>query len=222
MAPEPLMAPSLAPEPSMAPAMAPEPPGAKENLAHPLVGSCGSWIHLHTGFCGFSWVRDIQLDTLRSAASAFSVQLRSAWIRVCVQLRSGICVQLRSAFSCVQPGYGFAFSCVQESAFSCVQRSAAFSVQLRSAFSVQPRSAFSRVQRSAAFRNLRSAAFSVQPYPYPGVSSQPSPGAAVSLQAGVPAGLCLSGTGPILLNHGSDPPPCAYRICHHPPTQAEE
>ena len=52
----------------------------------------------------------IQLDTLRSAAFAFS---------------------------CVQPGYRSAFSCVQEPAFSCVLRSAAFCVQLRSAW-IQP------------------------------------------------------------------------------------
>ena len=77
----------------------------------------------------------IQLDTLRSAAFAFS---------------------------CVQPGYRSAFSCVQEPAFSCVLRSAAFCVQLRSAFCVQLRSAFGCVLRSAAFRNLRSAAFCVQ------------------------------------------------------------
>ena len=84
---------------------------------------------------GYSWIQD-SVDTVDTGYS---------WIR---------CVQLRSAFGCVQPGYRSAFSCVQEPAFSCVLRSAAFCVQLRSAFSC--------VLRSAAFRNLRSAAFCVQ------------------------------------------------------------
>ena len=52
MAPEPLMAPSLAPEPSMAPAMAPEPPGAKENLAHNRRPEPGGWSQPFD-----SWVR---------------------------------------------------------------------------------------------------------------------------------------------------------------------
>ena len=89
----------------------------------------------------------IQLDTLRSAA--FRVRLRSAWIQVCAQLRSGTCVQLRSAFGCV-----LAFSCVLRSAFSCLLRSAAFCVQLRSGICVQLRSAFSCVRVQLRSANL--------------------------------------------------------------------
>ena len=108
---------------------------------HAFRSGYNSWIRLDAGFCGILYPVWIQLDTGYS------------WIR---------CVQLRSAFGCVQPGYRSAFSCVQEPAFSCVLRSAAFCVQLRSAFCVQLRSAFGCVLRSAAFRNLRSAAFYVQ------------------------------------------------------------
>ena len=123
---------------------------------HAFRSACNSWIRLDTGFCGILYPVWIQLDTGYS------------WIR---------CVQLRSAFGCVQPGYRSAFSCVQEPAFSCVLRSAAFCVQLRSAFCVQLRSAFGCVLRSAAFRNLRSAAFCVQLRSRSAAFSQPSPGA---------------------------------------------